>query len=251
MNRNSFDLLAVAAIAAAATALTLAGGATRALPAAALALVLPGYALTAAAFPKRSLGPAERLLCALGLSLALAALGGLALHWTRWGLRPAPWALLLGGITLTACAVAQHRRRQQAAPLDEPRRASPPTHPLPLLRQSLLLSLAAALALGALALNHGSALERRDAGFTQLWLLPAAEEHGVRLGVTNLEQGPLRYRLQLQAAGRPLQTWETITLDPGAQWQATATPPAGQPLEAILYRLDAPEKPYRHVMLRR
>src|SRR3954454_24445758 len=89
----------------------LGGGAVRVLVALPFALVLPGLALTLALFPAGALDGAERLLFSLGLSLAVTALGGLVLHLTPWGLRPASWALLLGAITLAAGVAAFLRRR--------------------------------------------------------------------------------------------------------------------------------------------
>src|SRR3954471_19437230 len=82
------------------------GGAVRVLVALPFALVLPGLALTLALFPAGVPDGAERLLFSLGLSLAVTALGGLVLHLTLWGLRPASWTLLLGAITLAAGVAA-------------------------------------------------------------------------------------------------------------------------------------------------
>jgi hypothetical protein len=52
-----------------------------------LVLVLPGYAVTAALFPNRSLGVPERLVFSLGLSVAIVVLGGLLLNVTPFGVR--------------------------------------------------------------------------------------------------------------------------------------------------------------------
>ena len=74
-----------------------------------LVLVLPGYALTAALLPRRSLGRPELALCALGLSLAVAALGGLLLNVAGHLSRPA-WDILLTAVTIACCAIAGRRR---------------------------------------------------------------------------------------------------------------------------------------------
>lgn len=75
----------------------------------ALVLVLPGYALTAALLPRRSLRRPELALCVLGLSLAAAALGGLLLNFAGHLSRPA-WDTLLTSVTLACCAAAGLRR---------------------------------------------------------------------------------------------------------------------------------------------
>src|SRR5258708_19924598 len=103
MNHRSTDIFAVVAITLVAAVLALLVPPDIALiriltlP---LVLVLPGYALTAALLPNRSLGVAERLMFSLGLSLAVVILGGLALNWTPFGLRAISWAVLLAGLTL-------------------------------------------------------------------------------------------------------------------------------------------------------
>ena len=74
-----------------------------------LVLVLPGYALTAALLPRRSLGRPELALCALGLSLAVAALGGLLLNVAGHLSRPV-WDILLTAVTIACCAIAGRRR---------------------------------------------------------------------------------------------------------------------------------------------
>src|SRR5712692_8392038 len=116
MNHRSVDIFAVVAITLVAAVLALLVPPNIVpirivtLP---LVLVLPGYALTSALFPNRSLGVAERLVFSLSLSLIIVILGGLALNWTPFGLRPGSWAVLLSGITLAAGAVALVRRRGQ------------------------------------------------------------------------------------------------------------------------------------------
>jgi uncharacterized membrane protein len=120
VDRRPLDLILVASLAVVTMVATLAGvnqPVARALLALPLVLVLPGYALVAAAFPEAGRSLAERLLYGVGLSLAVAALGGFALNLTPWGLRAEAWATLLGGIALAACAIAWARRRRgDAAP---------------------------------------------------------------------------------------------------------------------------------------
>jgi uncharacterized membrane protein len=181
----------------------------------------------------------------------MAALCGLLLHWTALGLRPAAWAVVLGNLTLIASLVALIRRWRQPAG-DSAWRSAGLT-----LAQGGLLGLAALLVAGALLIARDGALQQRANGFTQLWVLPdsAANEDSVRLGVSNREPGQVGYRLLVTASGTIVGSWPRITLGPEEQWEATVALPTAQPtaatVEAVLYRLDAPDTIYRRVLFRR
>jgi len=254
MNRKAFDLVICSALAAIAMTLALLGpeiGPARALIALPLVLFAPGYAIIAAAFPTSRLGAIERLLFSLGAGLAVAALAGLLLHWTALGLRPAAWAVALGNITLVASLIALVRRWQRPASptVQRPARLT--------LVEGGLLGLAALLVASALVIARDGALHQHATGFTQLWVLPdsAANEESVRLGVSNREPGQIGYRLLVTASGTIIGSWPRITLGPDEQWEATVAlptaPPAATTIEAVLYRLDAPETAYRRVLFRR
>jgi hypothetical protein len=254
MNRKAFDLVICSALAAVAITLALLApeiGPARALVALPLVLFAPGYALVAAAFPSGRLGVVERLLFSLGASLAVAALAGLLLHWTALGLRPAAWAVALGNITLVASLIALVRRWQQPAGDTVPRSTGMT------LAQSGLLGLAALLVASAVVIARDGAIQQRATGFTQLWVLPdsAARTDSVRLGVSNREPGQIGYRLLVTASGTIIGSWPRITLGPDEQWEATVALPTAQPaaatVEAVLYRLDAPETIYRRVLFHR
>jgi uncharacterized membrane protein len=254
MNRKAFDLVICSALAAVAMTLALLApefGPLRALVALPMVLFAPGYALVAAAFPASRLGTTERLLFSLGTSLAVAALAGLLLHWTALGLRPAAWAVALGNITLVASLFALVRRWRQPASVTAHRGAGLS------LSQGGLLGLALLLVVGALLIARDGAIQQRATGFTQLWVLPdsAAQQDSVRLGVSNRELGKVGYRLLVTSSGTIIGSWPQITLGPNEQWEATVALPTAQPasttVEALLYRLDAPEIAYRRVLFRR
>jgi hypothetical protein len=254
MNRKAFDLVICSALAAVAMTLALLApeiGPARAILALPLVLFAPGYAIAAAAFPAGRLGAAERLLFSLGASLAVGALAGLLLHWTTLGLRPAAWAVTLGNITLVASLIALVRRWRQ--PAGDPAPRAPNLTAVP----GALLGLAVLLVAGALLIARAGALQQRETGFTQLWVLPdsAAKEESVRLGVSNREPGQIGYRLLVTASGTIIGSWSRITLGPDEQWETTVVLPTAQPtaatVEAVLYRLDAPETAYRRVLFRR
>jgi len=254
MNRKAFDLVICSALAAMAMTLALLApeiGVVRALVGLPLVLFAPGYAIVAAAFPAGRLGTIERLLFSLGASLAVAALVGLLLHWTALGLRPAAWAVALGNITLVAALIALARRWRQPA-ADTRQRGAGVT-----LAQGGLLGLAVLLVAGALLIARDGAIQQRATGFTQLWVLPnsATQIDSVRLGVNNREPGAIGYRLLVTASGTIIGSWPRITLGPDEQWEVTVALPTAQPpaatIEAVLYRLDAPETAYRRVLFRR
>ena len=255
MNHRSVDIFAVIAIALVAAVLALLVPADivliriLTLP---LVLVLPGYALTSALFPRRALGIPEHLSFSLGLSLAVVILGGLALNWTPFGLRASSWAVLLAGITLGASAVALVRQRRQSVSAPEWLRVGNAGFTL---RQALLLGLAAAIVCGAVAVSIIGAERQPHPGFTQLWILPAGganAENAVRLGVSNMESSAMEYRLDVNVDGKVVKEWPAIDLEPNKKWEATLVLlPTGSVtrVEADLYRADAPTTIYRHVVL--
>lgn len=212
-------------------------------------LILPGYVITGAVFPRGALGSIERLTVSLGLSLSVTVLGGVALNWTPWGLQPESWAVLLGGITVIAGGVTLvHYRRFYNGVAIRPR---VPLRP----REGVLLALAAVLALGALGIARVGASTQQTPGFTQLWMLPSAGAGSgtVSLGVKNMEGVALTYRLQLLAGGTTIREWEAIELTPGGEWGTTVQIPSIQPddaeVEARIVREDVPGIIYRQVKL--
>lgn len=238
-----------------ALALALGGGAARALAALPLVLVLPGLALGLALFPPGAIGRAERATLAVGLSLALVVLGGLALNLTPWGLRPLPWAILLGGVTLIAGGAgllrARAARRAPTPAGGVPRRGGGLTIP-----QAALLALAAIVVGGALALTVRGARGQETVGFTQVWMVQAAADDPaqVRLGVSNREPATTQFLLHLAVEGQPRRVW-TLQLASGETWEAVVALPTDigptSDVEAILYRADTPGAVYRRVKLGR
>ena len=77
-------------------------------------LFLPGYTLTKAVFSTRVLvkrssessDVIERVALSFGMSVALAAIVGLLLNYTPWGIRPAPITLTLLALTVTFALTA-------------------------------------------------------------------------------------------------------------------------------------------------
>lgn len=216
-----------------------------------LVLVLPGYAVVAALFPDRALEGTERLLFALGASIALTVICGLLLNIAPGGMRDDSWAATLGVVTVGAGAIALARLRPHTfswrRPFPQPWRRSFP-------RQWALYGLASCLTIGAVVVAGNGEATQPHPGFTQLWMLPsgAAGSTSVRLGVSSMEQAPVRYRLQVLAGTRVLRRWPDFALKPRDTWTATTILPVvgrgATRVDAVLYRLDT-GKLYRHVAL--
>jgi uncharacterized membrane protein len=211
-------------------------------------LLAPGYAITRALFPAPGLGAMERLLFSLGLSIGVAALGGLLLNWSPYALQAASWIALLGAVTLVAAAVGMARRRWHWTTLAGHWDGVVPFRP------ALVVGLAITVAAGALVFAYQGSVEPRPPGFAQLWMLPAGTaQDSVQIGVNNMEETVAQYRLVLEIDNRELEEWSVITLAPGRQWQATVglpvAPSGPRTVAAVLYRLGAPAETYRRVQL--
>lgn len=247
MNRNAFDRKQVAIIAGAVLALVLAMIASTIVRAAIvvpLVLVLPGYALSVALFPQRSLGWAERTLLSLGLSFAVLALGSLVLHWTGIGLNAGTWTVLLATITLLSGGIALGR--------DQVRVSWPTYRSLALTRQQATLFGAAALVtVSAFGVSVWSTAQQPRRGFAEVWLVPAngTDTQTLRIGVNNQEAVATSYRLELQVGGQTVQAWQQLELAPYATWETDVTIDAPGTAEAVLYRSDAPTSIYRRAQL--
>ena len=252
MFRRSADLaiaIATASVALLAIPLAADNTALRAVSGMLLVLVLPGYAMTAAGFPRPGLGLAERILFSVGLSLVVAVLGGFLLNWTPWGLQGGSWLGLLWGTTLAASLVAFARRQR------DPAVTANPVSPGLSRRQGLMLALAALGVVVALGFSRTPTPLDRSQGYTLLWMLPVEDgrRNAVRLGVSSMESSVTHYRLELRVDGQTVHEWPSIGLAPGEKWESSAELLAGQTgrglVEALLHRLDSPDRVYRHVTL--
>jgi len=268
MSHKSLDLALVCVLALAALALNLLGAsspALRLLLGLPLALVLPGYALTAALFPHRAPGGADRALFTLSLSLSAAILCGFVLNRTPWGLRPESWAVALSDVVLGGSLIAFARRhlipaRSASIARDKLARAAPSetaAHPRLGLTagQSLLFGLAIVVIAGAVLLARSEAALRPAPEVVQLWMLPAdpAESPTLRVGINSVGPAAGDFRLQIERGGYIIREWPSLTITPGQRWEETLVlqgrQPGSGPFEARLYRAEEPSVIYRRVAL--
>lgn len=220
-------------------------GAVRGIFAVPLALILPGYAIAAAAFGSRLPPWAERVPLTLGVSLACLALSSLILNFLPGGIHGFSWTLLLVLVVLLSCMAALRRRG--------PARHGPPQ--LSKLRPSRATAIlgvgTSAMVVAALILAQTTFDNGRASGFTQLWIAPPkSTETSTRIGVTSEQQQTRDYRLVIEIEGARKPLVETFELEPSATRLVTipsgsADSPVG--VEARLYLRSRPEKVYRRV----
>jgi uncharacterized membrane protein len=179
--------------------------AVRVLVAVPMVLLVPGYVATKVAFPGKPLD-LERLVFAVGLSLAATVLIGFFLHVVHM-MNVAGWSLGLGGLTLFLLLFAKWG-------------ASEPTQ-LPALSGVQKLSLAAGsmLAVAAVLLSGIGYSQLKEFHFTELWMVPAQTAPTYRLGITNQEQTATRYDLEVVSRNAVIASWNDIPLAAGETWQ--------------------------------
>lgn len=257
MPPRSFDLIAVVLWTCAGVAILVSEAnlvVVQAIFALPLLLLLPGYAVAAALFPASveesplestpfRLNRGERILLALGLSLALTALCGYVLNLVPSGLNRTSWAIALGSLTVLAAGVAYFRRPATSA--GSMGRWDLSARPI------VILVLALLLVLGALSISINAAVNQAKPGFTQMWMLPSAgtDSPTLRLGVRSHELSTLQYRLEVRGVRKTTLSLGPITLRPGATWETTLilAPKRRSALSVLLIRTDRPHAVYRQV----
>lgn len=225
-----------------------------------LALLLPGYAITAAAFARRELEWPQSLLFSLALSLTTLVLGSLLLNYVPGGIRGLSWTLFLLAVVLACSRAAALRRRGRSVPLrlQRPRFGG---------LEIGLLAGGLATAAAAVILASSTVPAKEAIGYTQLWVLPEAGSQGseAQVGVRSQEQDPVDYDLRIRV-GRfgpevPPPRSGSVTrevvrrsfrLDPGETHLIRLDAPADStearvPVVATLLRHNRPYTVYRRV----
>ncbi len=215
-----------------------------------LVLVLPGYALAANLFPPRSVSPAERGVYAVGLSIAVAAAGGLLIQLVI-GLDRDVWAALLAVVTVTAglrgLRGEDGRRVAALSPSQLPRS-------LPI---ALAVFLAAAVIAAMAIASAGDGLREAQAKihFTDFWMLPEGDSGAsttsatLAVGLRSHEGRSTRYTLVLSRGGAPLAT-DRLRLHAGEQWERDFTVTRAPGNVPVLATLERDGLPYRSLGLR-
>lgn len=243
--QSDLRLAAAAALLCAVLALLIPVGGVALVFAAPLALILPGYAITAAAFARRQLPRPQLGLLSIALSLATLVLGSLLLNYVG-GIHPLSWAVLLLLVVFGACRVAAVRRGASAGG-PAMQRLPRPSGP------QLAMSLgAAALTVAALVLGSSTVPADDARGFTQLWVLPQAGSGGeeAQVGVRSEQQTSVDFDLRVRVGANRLVN-RSFRLAPGeTRLIKLRAPPAGSgkvPVVATLLRHNRPFRVYRRV----
>jgi uncharacterized membrane protein/LysM repeat protein len=233
-------------------------------------MFLPGYALTAALFPRKDqIDLVERIALSLGLSIAVVPLIGLALNYSPWGIRLYPALAFVALFIVLAAAAALVRRRMLSAdeafgitvPVRWP--GWPRAHMADGLLVLALVPLAAAVGVAGYFVTgaRGGA-----ESFTEFYVLGAdgtaqsypsavrvGESAALTLGVVNHEGKHTRYRIEARVAGEQMSDIDGLLLADGQRWENTISlvPTRvgdNQKVEFLLYE-DGGAEPYRAVHL--
>jgi hypothetical protein len=173
-----------------------------------LVLLAPGYALVLALdIPSRAELPGHRFVLSIALSVATTALGGLIVN-ALAPLTAASWTIWLVAFTC-ACSLAAFLRAPERPSLSSARRASRGdgarrTRQLPWQRVGVG-ALVLVLLAGAVVLTELNSRSAYDKPLTQLSLLPSAGSSGrkLRLSIGNLSSHTERLTLTLARRRRP------------------------------------------------
>jgi uncharacterized membrane protein len=237
----------VASVVAALVAALVPWDVVRLLAALPLAVFLPGYAITAAAFGPQRLDPQRLAMLTLLCGLSLLCLGGIVLNFLPGGLRTVTWALLLLLVVFATARAAALRREKPDG------RASGWTRPHLRGADVACVVLAAVLAVGALVFAYTPLPASKAVGYTSLWMLPAknAAEPGFKVGVISAEQGRRHYRLEARIGenGKPKRYHLTLEPDEERVIKVPVGRRKGKKTRVVvsLYASERPHKLYRRV----
>jgi hypothetical protein len=181
-----------------------------------LVLFLPGYAIVSAFFPGLVIPAVERILLAIGVSLAAATLVGLALAASPIGLGAVQWSLALGIPTLAIVFVAWFRRIRRGLVGPGFNFARMPWI------GGLMVLVAALIVANVVIGTRMNANQNQSPPPIQLWMVPVNERpNEVLLGVrAGASAGA--YRLVISAAGDPIHEFD-ISLGAEETWEQRVT----------------------------
>jgi len=223
-----------------------------------LVLLVPGYAVTAVAFPgKEKIDWIERLVLSFGLSIATVVLLGLGLNFTPIGIQSTPVVATVALFTLVLSSIA-YRRRIQLQP--EERLSLSVNLAWPAWRYGnisdrlVVVALAASIALAIASIAHIAMSPRPEQSFTEFYLLGpnnttsgyptqlnVSQAGNVILGIVNHEIASVDYTVRIDLVGTRIvynttsgfnetidvnrTTWSifNVTLADGREWSQSYT----------------------------
>jgi uncharacterized membrane protein len=210
-----------------------------------LALLLPGYALSAAIFRPGEIDRGLQAVLTVIFTMGVISVGGLVVQ-TAIALDTALYACLLLLATIVAAAVALRRRAVRPSP-------KPVRSPLPRIGATTIAGFAAALLVSAIAIAVATAGQQHQLArerFTAMWILPhgTGREFSASIGVQNEAGSAASFELRAAQRGRPLRRWR-FRLGSGDRWHGSL--PAGDIFgeAAIVATLFKGDRPYRRVAI--
>ena len=231
-----------------------------------LTLFLPGYALVAALFPKRTgLGLLERIALSFGLSIAVTPLLGLILNYTPYGIRKDSVLFALCAFSLLFLAFAYARRKplsvNEVFSVSLQYNGAPPEKGLDkALTVLLLVSIIVSLAV----LVYVIVTPKQGEKFTEFYILgpsgkaenyPTSMKAGgtgsVIIGVVNHEYAQINYSLKILLGNESLREQKVALVDNqsySAEFTFIPVRNGTEKLSFDLYRNESKE-PYRSLHL--
>jgi hypothetical protein len=214
-----------------------------------LALALPLLMLFSGHSLLRALGwtavsATEHVICAIGLSIAVALAAGFLLN--RVGmLVPLGWALSLLTVVAVSLAVALRRK-----PTDTP---FPGISKLSgfRMRHIAMIALAIAVIGGAYRQAASDAAQQRQFSYVNFWIVADEKAPGrLVVGIESAELDSQVFDIEVMSSSQFVAAWRGVAVDPGAKWtrdlSLSVDPERLQKIYARLYR-HGDGKLYRQV----
>jgi len=230
-------------------------------------LVFPGYWLMVALFPRRGeFKPVQRLIVAIGLSLTLLPFLAIILNFTPWGIRY--WSIFysLSLIVFLSFLAAWSRRKKnfpnkQASFPAQKRKWSWTILRETIARKTILISLCflsltmvfflfvIELPQPAENVSEFHLLHDADLAYSYPWVGQLGEPRVVMLSITNKENQPAQYRIEVRSEDQVIGFAGPLKLSPGENQveKVTFTPSQvgnNRPVYFHLYKDDA-DIPFR------
>ena len=192
------------------------------------------------------------ILMTIILGLTITMLGGLILHFTPWGLQLRSWIAFITIVILIQILVGLLRGRSEPALVAQTSVQSWNFELKPL--QFMMLVLAVVVAGISILVARNGVLTQPRTAFSQVWMVASnPEQSQVNLGIKNEEQKAVTYRLVVQQGSTVIHEYPSLLLQANETWQDVLDIDTGRdttvPIEAVLYRTDEPNQPYRTVNL--
>jgi uncharacterized membrane protein len=213
-------------------------------------LFAPGYTVMSAIFKENVLEPPAKIALGIGISLAISAVGGIALYGIGASLTRTSWTVFLAMIVLGSSAVTVVQRIYNTSYLP-----NHVTHQLAF-SEVLLLIFSVLVLAGGVYLSWRGEQNQAYVPFTEFWILPQTDDISeIEIGLHSYEQIRMVYNISVHINGREVKTWENISVQPGQEWSSTYTLPPkttlNETVAVYLYTNDDPTKPYRWGQLHR